>query len=214
MSNLDISLLITLVLVLIVSVVGHEIAHGFVAFKFGDDTAKSQNRLSLNPLRHIDLLGTIIVPSLMFYAGGILFGWAKPVPINPYLITKNGGYFGMICVSLAGIVFNALLCILSFISLYANLVPNELVRAIYMLFSINLILAIFNLYPVPPLDGSKALAYILRIFKFDNIANLYQKLNRYGFIILILIIITPASKVIFMPIFSLLELANEILSSR
>ncbi|EAJ5692682.1 site-2 protease family protein [Campylobacter fetus] len=214
MSNFDAPTIITLVVVLIISVVGHEIAHGFVAFKFKDNTAKNAGRLSINPLKHIDILGTIVVPSLMYLAGGVLFGWAKPVPINTYTVIKNGGYFGAICVSLAGIVYNFLLALASFLLIYFGIAPEFGLRAISMLLTINLILGIFNLYPIPPLDGSHALSYVLRIFKFEKLANLYQSLSRYGFIILVILIISPVASYVFSPIYTILDLVKTMLISR
>lgn len=211
MTNLSIPYIVSLVVILIISVVGHEIAHGFVAFKFGDETAKNAKRLSLNPIKHIDILGTIIIPIALYMAGGVIFGWAKPVPINISVVIRNKGYFGAICVSLAGIAYNILLALISFLLIKSGILPEIALNFVVILLSINLILAIFNLYPIPPLDGSHALSYIFRIFGFHKFATFYDGCNRYGFIILIILIISPLKNVIFMPIYSVLDIVRNML---
>jgi len=140
----------------------HEVAHGYVSYKLGDPTAKDQGRLSLNPLKHLDPLGTL----LMFL---VHFGWAKPVPINP-MYYKNRK-MGTLLVALAGPVSNLLLSFLFSILLAilnAYLMSHELtwitvalINIFYLFINVNVYLAIFNLIPVPPLDGSKILAGVL-----------------------------------------------------
>ena len=101
-----------MVLALMIAIIGHEIMHGYVAYRYGDDTAKYQGRLSINPLVHVDIVGTIIVPALLFFSQApFMFGWAKPVPIFMPTVIQNGGYKAAIHVSLAGIAYNFFLAI-------------------------------------------------------------------------------------------------------
>ena len=143
--------LIYLVVGLVVAISVHEAAHAFAAYKLGDSTAKSQGRLTLNPLRHLDLMGTI----MLFFAG---FGWGKPVPVNPYNF-KNPVKDSAI-VSLAGPASNFATALLLSIPLkyFAGSMPYWLDTALWVTFDISLILGIFNLLPFPPLDGSKIFA--------------------------------------------------------
>jgi Zn-dependent protease len=159
---------------LLYSVIFHELAHGWVAYLMGDPTAKSLGRLSLNPLKHLDPMGTI----MLFIFG---FGWAKPVPVNFNQLRDRR--MGMILVSAAGIITNMLL---AFSALFLNRVlslspPSMPAELLYYLAQINIILAAFNLIPLPPLDGSK----ILMGFASPSVQNFLFSLERYGFIIII-----------------------------
>ncbi len=179
------------ILILLFSVILHEVMHGLVALKFGDHTAERAGRLTLNPIPHIDPIGTILLPVLLIVTGSpFMFGWAKPVPVNP--LNFSNLRKGELLVSAAGIFANFGLAI-SFAVLYhlLNAVPLEfpgLVGAIlrYGVF-INLILGIFNLFPVPPLDGSKILLSQLPY----KLAREFQKIEPYGFIILIILMMIP-----------------------
>lgn len=145
---------------LLIAVIAHEMAHGWVAYKRGDDTAKRQKRLSLNPLRHIDPLGSIIIPLLFLITRtGFVIGWAKPVPINyTKLKTPEKDIF---LISIAGIIANLYLALISILLLYLiQFVGNITIQAYVGAFLlnmviINIIIAAFNILPIPPLDGSK-----------------------------------------------------------
>ena len=171
------------------SVVLHEISHGYVAYAMGDPTAKSRGRLSLNPIHHLDIVGLI---SMILFR----FGWAKPVPVNPYYFKKRK--LGMSLVALAGPVSNLLLAFLAITIVFLlTLFPvgNEIVFTIlqgfvdfFMIFSIlNIGLAVFNLIPIPPLDGSKILFSLLPNKAYSRLLQVEQ----YGFLILILLLNVP-----------------------
>lgn len=182
---------------ILIAIVLHEFAHGYVAFRLGDPTPKYQGRLTLNPLAHLDPLGTL----LLIFAH---FGWAKPVQVNP-LYFRGDKRKGMIFVSLAGPLTNFILAFLAagFIGLMMRGIMPEntlFLQFFQALVQINLILAAFNLIPVPPLDGSKILAGILP----SKIANYIYQMESYGPVILMLLIITGTTQVIFMPIVSVL----------
>lgn len=179
------------IIILLFSVIVHEVSHGLVARKFGDNTAERAGRLTLNPIPHIDLFGTILLPALLIFSGSpILFGWAKPVPVNP--LNFSNIRKGELFVSSAGILANfALAAIAAIIYHVLNTLPQtfpfilgSLLRFTVM---INLVLGIFNLFPIPPLDGSKVLLSQLPY----KLAKEYQKLESYGFIILLILLFIP-----------------------
>lgn len=145
--------------VLIMSVVIHELAHGYMADYLGDPTAKYAGRLTLNPIAHLDLMGSFIVPVLMvMFSGGVLFGWAKPVPVNPYNLRNQK--WGEALVALAGPVSNLVLALIFGLcvrfSAELGLGPTFVELSVYIVL-INVVLVFFNLIPIPPLDGSKIL---------------------------------------------------------
>lgn len=175
--------------ILLFSVILHEVMHGYVALKFGDRTAENAGRLTLNPLPHIDPIGTILVPGLLILSGaGILFGWAKPVPVNPLNFSdlRKGELF----VSAAGILANFSLAIVSAILYhFLNTVPTTPQLVLSLLryaVEINLLLGVFNLFPIPPLDGSKILLSQLPY----HLAKEFEKIERYGFIIILILLTT------------------------
>lgn len=206
-SNQEIIAIILSILAFLIAIIGHEIMHGYVAFKYGDNTAKNQNRLNINPIVHIDLVGSIILPAILYFSNaGFLFGWAKPVPVNINTVIQNGGYLGAVYVSLAGIAYNFFLAFLSFVLLYLFYDPSLqfIMFFIAQLLVVNIVLGVFNLYPIPPLDGSNALAYLGLVFHNNFFARIYNVLEPYGIIILLVILITPLSHYLFFPINAIL----------
>lgn len=185
---------IFLVPILIFSVVLHEVSHGTMANYLGDPTAKNAGRLTLNPLYHLDLFGSIIVPLFLILARvGIIFGWAKPVPINPYNFRDQK--YGEAKVAIAGPLANLSLVLVFGLLLRFLLIPTgftvDLISppftfgdAIAYIVFINIILAIFNLLPVPPLDGS----HILFAFLPRRMGNLKIFFHRFGGFVLLFII--------------------------
>jgi len=149
--------------ILIMSVVIHEVSHGFVALRFGDRTALYAGRLTLNPLKHLDMFGSVILPIfLVLTHSSFLFGWAKPVPYNPNNLTNRK--WGTIAVASAGILANLSLAVFFGLILrfsLSSMVSVDFVSIISSIILINLGLAIFNLIPIPPLDGSKILFSVL-----------------------------------------------------
>lgn len=181
---------IAIIVALILSIVIHEVAHGYAANWLGDPTARLAGRLSGNPLVHIDPLGSVIVPGLLFLSNaGLLFGWAKPVPYNPYNLRNQK--WGEAIVAAAGPGVNILLALIfaTFIRFGEALALSEsfLQLAGYIVF-INILLALFNLIPFPPLDGSKVIMPFLPL----SFALKYQELGRlterYGLILFFIII--------------------------
>lgn len=179
--------------VLLFSVIAHEYAHGYAALKQGDTTALSLGRLTWNPLKHIDPFMTVILPLVLLYTTGVVLGGAKPVPVNPrnYRNFKRGD----IIVSLAGVTVNLLIAIAAvlmfvFVGLLGRgltgiettlaIVQAMMVRAV----EINLLLLAFNLIPIPPLDGSHVMKYILPL----RLAVWYQQIGRYGIVLLVLLL--------------------------
>ncbi|MBE0492207.1 MAG: site-2 protease family protein [Sulfurospirillum sp.] len=208
MENSEIIRLIATILALMVAIIGHEIMHGYMAYRYGDHTAKAAGRLSINPLVHVDPIGTILVPAALYFSGApFMFGWAKPVPIYMKEVMQNGGYKGAINVSLAGIYYNFTLAFIA--SVMLNYVDLNAIDSAFSLFFVyfliqsliyNVVLGIFNLYPIPPLDGSHALSYFASWNKWDGIANFLESISRYGMVILVLLIATPLGNYFFAPI--------------
>lgn len=176
---------IFILIILFFSIVIHEIAHGSMALYLGDPTAKNEGRLTLNPLKHIDIFGTILLPLLLLLATmgkGPIFGWAKPVPVNPFNFRDQK--WGVLKVSIAGPAMNFLIALIfglliRFISLPQNLLIFFSIIAVY-----NFAWGIFNLVPIPPLDGS----HILFTFLPERFAKFKFFLQQYGLFILIFFI--------------------------
>lgn len=181
--NLFISFAASFALLLIAMTV-HEFAHGWVAYRLGDSTARLSGRLTLNPLAHIDPFWTILLPLVLFLStsGQFVFGAAKPVPVN-YWALKNPKR-DMIWIGSAGPLANFILAFVISGILKFTPVTGGLAYLLFNLLTINIVLAIFNLIPIPPLDGSKILMGLLP----SQLAELYTGFERYGFIILFVLI--------------------------
>jgi len=169
--------------ILLFSIVFHEVAHGRVALWKGDTTARDAGRLTLNPLPHIDIFGTILFPLfLMITRSPVLFGWAKPVPVNPLRLKEIKK--DMALVGASGPISNFLLAVIAgmaFRALAPSLGGSSVVlRTLFFAVYINLVLAVFNLIPIPPLDGSR----IIMGFLPDDLAMKYASIERYGFLII------------------------------
>lgn len=166
------------IIVLVMSVVIHEVSHGWAALFLGDQTAKHAGRLTLNPIPHIDPIGSILVPfALAILSPGFVFGWAKPVPYNPYNL--RGGKWGPAIVAVAGPISNLVLAVffsflIRFVPLFSLTTMAGTISAQIVL--LNIILAVFNLFPLPPLDGSKILFAILpyRLRQIEEFMVRYQ----------------------------------------
>jgi Zn-dependent protease len=174
----------TWVLPVLFAITLHEAAHGYVAWRLGDDTAFRQGRVTFNPLRHVDPFGTIILPALLFMTGGILFGWAKPVPVN--FGRLNHPRRDMVLVAAAGPASNLVLATISALGFHllpftsatlANWLSDALGRSILL----NLVLAVLNMLPLPPLDGGRVAVGLLP----RALAMPLARLERWGLLILI-----------------------------
>ena len=222
MELLDILKIVAAVLALAVAIIGHEIMHGWVAYMYGDTTAKNAGRLTINPISHVDLVGTIIVPATMYFLpmlfgadSGFLFGWAKPVPINVSTVIRNGGYNAAMQVDLAGIVYNFTMAAFASIAVVAMNQPTTADSLIYVftymfvfqLLIINVVLGVFNLLPVPQFDGAHFIMHLALKFKINSVAEFFYKNERYGMIIVLVILMTPMKDyVLFMPVQTILGL--------
>ena len=172
--------------VILVSMMLHELAHGLVAYWLGDDTAKLEGRLTLNPLKHLDPVLSLLMPLLLFLSGGPIFGGAKPVPIN----TRNlkHGEWGMALVAIAGPITNFLLAFIAFLIGYFSgwLMDGGIIGTICGDFVMNnLGFGIFNLIPIPPLDGSRVIYAMMP----EPIQNLMEVMERWGIIIVMVVVV-------------------------
>jgi Zn-dependent protease len=180
---------IIIALIFIFSVIIHEVAHGLAALWLGDPTAKYQGRLTLNPVKHIDPVGSILVPVLTYFLGGFIFGWAKPVPYNPYNLRDQK--YGPALVGAAGPLANILIALIFGFFLRILLITGKvdildggIIMSVFTFaIMVNVLLAFFNLIPFPPLDGSKLLFAVLPIREETK-----MQLEQFGFMFLFFLI--------------------------
>lgn len=185
----------------LLAIVCHEAAHALMAERFGDPTGRFLGRISLNPAVHYDLFGTVLFPLIGLLMGGVMFGWAKPVPVDSRKFRNVRS--GLFWVSFAGPLANIILMLLSAISLALLVTKVSPEFSYYKIFTdmlstavtINVLLAVFNLIPFPPLDGSKMVSALL---DYEN-ARRFEELQRYSFVFLLVIIFTPVISWIMTP---------------
>jgi Zn-dependent protease len=185
-----------IVAILIISVVIHEVAHGYAALALGDKTALYAGRLTLNPLKHLDLFGSVILPLLLSFSG-FVFGWAKPVPYNPYNLRNRR--WGELVVAIAGPISNILLATVFALAIRFVPLDQTMLLVAVLIVQVNIVLAIFNMMPIPPLDGSKVLFAL-----FPNQYGAWRDtLERWGMLLVIVFIfflwplLTPIVDVLF-----------------
>ena len=191
---MDIGFTIIYILILLMSVVIHELAHGYAAYALGDPTAQLQGRLTLNPVKHLDWFGSILVPAFLVISGSpFLIGWAKPVPFNPYNFKRLRRWGGAL-VAIAGPLSNIALALATIAlgKIITLIIPDATIalQIIRMTVTLNIALALFNLMPVPPLDGHHILFAILP----DSMDALKQQIKRYSiiFFLIVFFFIWPA----------------------
>jgi Zn-dependent protease len=185
---------LTFIAVLVPSVILHEVSHGWVALLFGDDTAKQARRLTLNPIRHIDPFGTVLLPAMLAFAGAPVFGYAKPVPVNVRRLRNPRNH--SLLVSLAGPATNIVIAVVAGVFLrsvieardfrtFDELIGDGVARVLYAAGLINVLLATFNLIPLPPLDGSAVVERVLPRQWWPG----YLKLRAYSMGLLLLLVL-------------------------
>jgi len=214
MGNIDLLSSVIFLAIIIFSAILHEIAHGFVAERLGDPTARLAGRLTLNPKSHIDPMMSIALPLILIFTGSpIILGAAKPVPVDPFNLRE--GRKDLAIVALSGPLTNVILAIAASLMMkilpIVNFIPFEIASFIYFLLlqiaTLNLLLAIFNLIPIPPLDGSKVASLLLP----KSLANAYLSLGSIGFFIIFFLLLSRGSLSLGNLIYNLLSFSKGLL---
>lgn len=213
LSTQELIKLCCMIIALLISIIGHEIMHGLVAYHYGDSSAKDAKRLSPNPLRHIDLFGSIILPGVLYLTQApFLFGWAKPVPVDIEHIIRTRGFSAATGVALAGVAYNLALAFACSLVLTSGIIELDsntgAIATLLLLYLVqyNILLFVFNLLPIPPLDGSRALLFVALKFGWLKLARFLESIAPFGiFIIFVLLFIPGLSRILFYPVTMLLQ---------
>jgi len=190
---------IFLIIILLFSIIIHEIAHGAIANYLGDSTAKYEGRLTLNPLKHLDPVGSVLLPLMLaIFQSPFLIGWAKPVPVNPYNLRNPKKDMAKIAV--AGPAINFLIAIFFSLLIQLFTIPENFLTIFSVIIFINILLAVFNLFPIPPLDGSKILfSFLPPSFRYiENWMEQFSLFLFFGFLFFLMTGIIPLAQIVFL----------------